>query len=140
MGRIYAGWAYSQLWLKAERFQDQGFSSLDDWLRRYWDAIYEQRDPGNVTAMVRTWIGNDVADGGDLAATLGRIEARTVVMTATSDLYFTPADCAAEAAMIRGADYRDLETDWGHMAGSGQSPADTGVVDAELRRLLEAPA
>lgn len=141
-GRIYAGWAYSQPWLKAEKFRESGFTSLDDWLERYWDALFEQRDAANVTAMIRTWIANDAAAGvlenGDLVAALGRITATTRVMTATTDLYFTPADCRAEAAMIPGAVYRDLETDWGHMAGSGQSPDDTAAVEAALADLLAA--
>jgi homoserine O-acetyltransferase/O-succinyltransferase len=137
-GRIYAGWAYSQPWLKSETFRQMGFKDLDDWLLRYWDGLFEQRDAGNVTAMVRTWIANDAADGKDLAAALGRVTAKTLVMTATTDLYFTPADCRAEAAMIPGAVYRDLETDWGHMAGSGQSAADALAVDGALRDLLAA--
>jgi homoserine O-acetyltransferase/O-succinyltransferase len=136
VGRIYAGWAYSQAWLKAEMFKESGFSDLDDWLARYWDALYQQRDAGNITAMARTWIANDAADGGNLAGALGVVTARTLVLSASSDLYFTPADCAAEAAMIPGAAYRDLETLWGHMAGSGQSAADTEAVDAALLELL----
>lgn len=136
-GRIYAGWAYSQPWLKAERFRETGYADLDDWLVRYWDALFMARHAGDLTAMWRTWIGNDVADGGDLASALGRIEARAVVATATTDLYFTPADCAAEAAMIPGAAYVDLATDWGHMAGSGQSEADTRTIDAIIADLLQ---
>ena len=58
-------------------------------------------------------------------------------MTATTDLYFTPADCAAEAAMIPGAVYRDIETDWGHMAGSGQSVEDTAVIDRAIAEILD---
>ena len=135
-GRIYAGWAYSQPWLKAERFREQGFASIDDWLERYWDALFEARDAGDLTAMWRTWIAHDVADGGDLAAALGRIRARTLVATASTDLYFTPADCAADAALIPGAAYETVETDWGHMAGSGQSEADAAAMDAMIVGLL----
>ncbi len=136
VGRIYAGWAYSQPWLKAERFREMGFASLDDWLIRYWDALFTARDAGDLTAMIRTWILNDVADGGDLGRALGAVRAHTLSMTATTDLYFTPADCAAEAALIPGAVYRDLATDWGHMAGSGQSPVDAAAIDAALGELL----
>ncbi|TVQ55783.1 MAG: alpha/beta fold hydrolase [Rhodobacteraceae bacterium] len=137
MGRIYAGWAYSQPWLKAERFRAMGYASLDDWLIRYWDALFERRDAGDLTAMLRTWIANDVADGGDLAVALGRITARTLVSTTSTDLYFTEADCRAEAAMIPGARYATLESDWGHMAGSGQNPEDAATIDAMLRSLLD---
>lgn len=138
MGRIYAGWAYSQPWLKAERFREMGFASLDDWLTGYWDALYEARDADDLTAMIRTWIANDVAEGQDLGAALGRITARTTVATATTDLYFTEADCRAEAALIRGARYVPLETDWGHMAGSGQSSADAAAIDALIAGVLAA--
>ncbi len=137
VGRIYAGWAYSQPWLKREWFRESGFTSLDDWLTRYWDALFMARDAGNLTTMIRTWIANDVADGGDLAAALGRIKAKTMVMTATTDLYFTPADCRSEAALIPGAAYQDIDTAWGHMCGSGQSLADNDIIDAAIGALLK---
>lgn len=138
VGRIYAGWAYSQPWLKRAAHRRMGFETLDDWLTAYWDALFEAREAHDIVAMARTWIANDVADGGDLAAALGRIEAETVVMTASTDLYFTPADCAAEAAMIPGARYREIDTDWGHMCGSGQSAPDTAAINAAIRDLLPA--
>lgn len=136
VGRIYAGWAYSQPFLKRQAFQAMGFEDLDDWLTRYWDALFMARDADSLTAMVRTWIANDVADGGSLKDTLSRITAKTTVATATTDLYFTPADCKADAAMIPGADYVSIDTDWGHMCGSGQSPEDTAAIDAMIRALL----
>lgn len=136
VGRIYAGWAYSQPFLKRGGFRVLGFEDLDDWLTRYWDALFMARDAGNLTAMIRTWIANDVADGGDLADALGRITAKTAVATSTTDLYFTEADCQAEADMIRGATYQSIATDWGHMAGSGQSEADTQAIDKILAELL----
>ncbi|MEM8742381.1 MAG: homoserine acetyltransferase, partial [Pseudomonadota bacterium] len=135
-GRIYAGWAYSQPWLKAGRFRELGYVDLDDWLSRYWDGLFMARDAGDLIAMWRCWIGHDVADGGALSAALGRITARTVVATAKTDLYFTPADCAADAALIPSATYQDIETDWGHMAGSGQSAADTRAINELIARLL----
>ncbi|MEM8790549.1 MAG: alpha/beta fold hydrolase [Pseudomonadota bacterium] len=140
VGRIYAGWAYSQPWIKRGGFTDPdygGYADLDDWLEGYWDKLFMARSAGDITAMARTWIANDVSDGGDLPEALGRVTARTHVMTATTDLYFTPADCAAEAAMIPGAIYSDIETDWGHMCGSGQSAADTRVIDAAIRAILD---
>jgi len=136
VGRIYAGWAYSQPWLKHECFRESGFASLDDWLTRYWDALFMMRDAANLTAMIRTWIQHDVADGGDLAAALGRVKAETLVMTATTDLYFTPTDCRYEADLIPGARYQDIETDWGHMCGSGQFAADTDRIDRAIRAIL----
>ncbi|MEM1298695.1 MAG: alpha/beta fold hydrolase [Pseudomonadota bacterium] len=144
-GRVYAGWAYSQPWIKrhgwdAETIRDTfgTFDNVDAWLEGYWDKLFMARHAGDLTACARTWMANDVADGGNLATALGQITARTHVMTATTDLYFTPADCAAEAAMIHGATYSDIETDWGHMCGSGQSPDDTRIIDAEIAQILSA--
>lgn len=131
-GRVYAGWAYSQPWLRREGWRETGHTSLDDWLARSWDAPYTARHAGDCAAMWRTWIAHDVADGGDLAAALGRIRARTLVATSSTDLYFTPADCAADAALVPGARYETIETDWGHMAGSGLSPQDSARIDALL--------
>lgn len=136
VGRIYAGWAYSQPWLKRECFRESGYTSLDDWLIRYWDALFQARDAGDITTMIKTWINHDVADGGNLAAELRQITAKTTVMTATTDLYFTPADCRSEADLIPGAHYADIDTDWGHMCGSGQSPSDTDVIDSTARSIL----
>jgi homoserine O-acetyltransferase len=142
-GRVYAGWAYSQPWIKRFGWREPSyeaaygaFETLDAWLEGYWDKLFMARHAGDIAAMARTWIANDVADGGPLATALGRIAARTVVMTATTDLYFTPADCREEAGMIPGATYRDIETDWGHMCGSGQSPQDTATIDAAIGALL----
>ena len=135
-GRVYAGWAYSQPWLRREGWRETGHDSLDDWLARTWDAPYAARHAGDCAAMWRTWIAHDVADGGDLAAALARITAPTLVATASTDLYFTPADCAADAALVPGARYETIETDWGHMAGSGLSPADAARIDALLKSHL----
>ena len=143
VGRIYAGWAYSQPWIKRHGWEAatnrETFGAFEDvgaWLEGYWDKLFMARHAGDIAACARTWIAHDVADGGDLATALGRITARTHVMTTTTDLYFTPADCRAEAGMIRGATYADIDSDWGHMAGSGQSEADTAVMDAAIARML----
>lgn len=139
VGRIYAGWAYSQGWVKRKAYEAVdygGYADLDDWLVNYWDRLFMARSAGDITTMARTWLAHDVADGGDLGASLGRITARTVVMTASTDLYFTPPDCRAEAAMIPGAEYRDIETDWGHMCGSGQSSRDADTIDGAIAALL----
>ncbi|MEM7058448.1 MAG: alpha/beta fold hydrolase [Pseudomonadota bacterium] len=142
-GRVYAGWAYSQPWVKRHGWQAETIRSIfgemadvEAWLSDYWDKLFMARSAADITACARTWMANDVADGGDLAMALGRITAKTLVMTATTDLYFTPADCQAEAAMIPGAEYRDMQTDWGHMSGSGQSAEDTAVMNAAIAEVL----
>jgi len=69
-----------------------------------------------------------------LAEALGRIRAATTVVAGRHDLYFPPADCAAEAAMVPGARLAVLESDLGHRAGNPrQAPAEQVL----LRELVE---
>ena len=38
--------------------------------------------------------------------------------------------------MIPDAEYRDIVSDWGHMAGSGQNEPDNKAIDAAVADLL----
>nr|WP_316627684.1 hypothetical protein [uncultured Brevundimonas sp.] len=73
---------------------------------------------------------------GDLDLTLGAIKADTIIMPASSDLYFPVADAAEEARRIPGAELRILETDWGHVAGEGLNEADTTAIERSIADLL----
>lgn len=80
-------------------------------------------------------------DGGDgeagLARALGRIRAATTVVAGRHDLYFPPADCAAEAALIGGARFTVLESDLGHRAGNpSRSPQDQERLRAIVDELM----
>jgi homoserine O-acetyltransferase len=135
-GRIYAGWAYSQSWLKRDGWRETGHVSLEDWLARTWDAPYMARDAADLTTMWLTWIAHDVADGGDLAGALGRITAPTLVAASATDLYFTPQDMAAEASLVCDARFEMVVSDWGHMAGSGLSAREGARFEALLGDFL----
>ncbi len=128
--RIYASWAASQAFYRAGLWKP-GYADLEDYLTRAWEANYRKKDPLDLLAMLRTWAGNDLGAvaGGDLAAALGRITARTLVMPSTTDLYFTPEDVAAEAALIPRATLVPIVSIWGHRAGNPwQNPADEHVI------------
>jgi homoserine O-acetyltransferase len=78
----------------------------------------------------------EASGDGDLAAALGRIQARTAVVAASCDLYFPPADCAAEAALIPGASFQILDSDLGHRAGNPRdSPAEQALIRAAVEAL-----
>lgn len=140
LGRVWAGWALSQAWYREHRFRDLGYSSLEDFLVRYWEAIYLSRDAGNLVAMMRTWQAFDLSAndelGGDYEAAMGAIQAQAVIMPGQTDLYFPPEDSAAEVALLRHGRLAPIPSIWGHYAGGGRTAADTGFIDAELRRLL----
>ena len=140
--RIYASWAASQEFYRRREYLNQGYTDLDDYLARAWEPFYRKRAAIDHLAMLRTWMRNDLGRipgcDGDLAAALGRIRARTLVMPSTSDLYFTPEDCAADAARIPGAVFRPIHSWRGHRAGNpAMDPHDAGAIRAAVHALLK---
>jgi hypothetical protein len=77
-----------------------GYESLEDYLQRGWEAGYRKRDPHNLLAMIDTWLRCDVSNNsiyqGDYHRALSSIQAKTLVMPSTTDLYFTLEDCEVE--------------------------------------------
>jgi len=140
VGRIYAGWAYSQDWYRARGYQALGFETLDDYLVGYWDALYAERDANSIMTMTWTWIHNDISANdvfnGDLAAALNAITAKTLLMPGMTDLYFRTADNEAELQHIADGRLIEIASYWGHMAGAGQNEADTLFIDKALQDLL----
>jgi homoserine O-acetyltransferase len=137
--RIYASWAASQAFYRDRLYAMLGYRDLEDYLVRAWEASYRRRDPHDLLAMLRTWICCDVSKRhGSLAAALGSIRARTLVMPSATDLYFTPQDCADDAAAIPGARLREIPSIWGHRAGNpSQNPEDARFIRAAVDQLLE---
>ncbi|HSM83602.1 MAG TPA: alpha/beta fold hydrolase [Nodosilinea sp.] len=140
--QIYASWAASQAYYRAKPYLAWGYESLEDYILRGWEAGYRRRDPHNLLAMIDTWLRCDVGDNptyqGDYARAMGAIAAATLVMPATTDLYFTPEDCEAEAAMIPRAEYRPIPSIWGHRAGNPyQNPEDERFIRGAIAALLD---
>jgi len=138
--RVYASWAASQAFYRQHLYRPLGYADLEDYLVRSWEAAYRRRDPHDLLAMLRTWIACDVAagprHGGDLARALGAIRARTLVVASATDLYFTPEDCAAEAAAIPGARFVTIPSIWGHRAGNPhQNPEDASFIRRAIEEL-----
>ncbi len=122
MGRVYAGWAMSQAFYRERLYEQAGFSSLEDFLVRSWEANFLRRDAHDLLAALETWMVSDISDNaiynGDLAAALGAITARAIIMPSRTDLYFTPEDSEIETAMMPNAELRPIESIWGHRAGN----------------------
>jgi homoserine O-acetyltransferase len=140
---IYASWAASQPFYRRGGHLEQGAMAVETYVERFWLPAYRRHDPRDLIAMLDVWLANDVAAAAglcsdnpdaDLAAALGRIEAATTVVAGRHDLYFPPADCAAEAALIRGSRFVLLESDLGHRAGN---PTQAPALQAQLRQELE---
>lgn len=139
--RIYASWAASQAFYREGLYTQFGYKSLADYLERGWEQNYRKRDPHNLIAMLDTWLRCDVSDNpiynGDYLRAMGAIQAKTLVMPAATDLYFTPEDCAAEAALIPHAEYAPIPSIWGHRAGNPyQNPEDAAFIRQAIQALF----
>ncbi len=143
MGRVYAGWAMSQAFYRERAYEAVGFSSLEDFLVRSWEANFLHRDPHNLLASLDTWSASDIADNplhaGDLSSALGAITARTFVMPSETDLYFTPEDSRIEADQMPNAEFRPIPSIWGHRAGNPTlNPEDEAFLRGAVVELLAA--
>jgi homoserine O-acetyltransferase len=139
--RVYAGWGFSQAFYLQERWREIGYTTLEDFLVRFWEGFFlDERDANNLLTMLWTWQHGDIGatEGfdGSLERALASIRARAIVMPAEKDLYFPPEDNAYEVEHMPNAELRVIPGVWGHFAGGGANPADTAFIDQALKELL----
>jgi homoserine O-acetyltransferase len=145
MGRIYAGWALSQTFYRRELWRGLGFTSLEDFLVRSWEANFLRRDMRNLLAQLWTWQHADISDNdryrGDLSSALAGIAARVLLMPSATDLYFQTDDNRAELLHLTSATLAEIPSVWGHRAGNPRdNPDDSEFVDSQVSALLGSPA
>lgn len=134
--RVYAGWMFSQAFYRDKIDQLQmGAPDLQTFLA-FLEGHFLARDANDLLTMLDSWQTADISGGGDLAAALGAIRARALVMPCETDLYFPVADNAAEVALLPDAELKAIPSIWGHMAASGLNPVDAAFIDAQLKDLL----
>lgn len=140
--RIYASWAASQAYYREGLYYQFGYDSLEDYLLRGWEANYRRRDPHDLLAMIDAWlhcdVGNNPTYQKDYQQALRSITAKTLVMPSSTDLYFTPEDCQAEADIIADAQYSPIPSIWGHRAGNPyQNSEDEKFIRLAVKKLLD---
>ncbi|MEA2407182.1 MAG: homoserine O-acetyltransferase/O-succinyltransferase [Thermoleophilaceae bacterium] len=139
MGRVWAGWGFSQAWYRNQLHRAMGSDSLEDFLAEY-ESMFLARDANNMLAMIATWQASDISanDGfhGDFERALAAIDAPAVVMPGATDLYFHADDSEYEVRHMRRAELRPIPSIWGHYAGGGRDPEATAFIDDCLRELL----
>lgn len=141
MGRIYATMAMSQDFYRDELWRGIGFSSLEDFLVRNWEANFSRRDPSDLLAQLWTWQHGDISANarfqGDLPAALRAISARVLLMPGDQDQYFRVEDNRRELAHLRHAELRPIASVWGHRAGNPvQNAADAEFIRAAVHEWL----
>lgn len=136
-GRVYAGWAYSSAFFSDQLYHEFGYLSAADVLVR-WGVDHEAYDARDLMSCLRMWRSADIGrHRGGLAAGLGRIEARTVLMPSSTDAYFTLAENELEAGNLSNGELRVLSSPLGHVAGRpGIRVQEQNDVDSCLRDLL----
>ena len=145
MARVYAGWALSQAFYRAELWRGLGYATLEAFLVESWEAQFLRRDANDLLAQIWTWWHSDIADNeiyrGDLAAALGAIRAKALIMPSQTDLYFRTADNESERRHLADAELRPIPSIWGHRAGNPRdNPPDAAYLRAAVAELLAAQA
>ena len=138
---LFALYLLSNRFWTEERWRALGFSSVSDFVVGFLEGYFLPMDVNDLLCEAWKWQHGDVSrhTGGDLAAALGRITAKTYVMPISTDLFFPVEDCAAEQALVPGSELRVIEDVHGHGSLFGLDPGYLPQVDAALGELLATP-
>jgi homoserine O-acetyltransferase len=144
MGRVYAGWAMSHAFYCDEVWREAGFTSLEDYLVRAWDAAFARRDANDLLAQIGIWQRGDIsacaAFGGDMNRALAAIRARILLMPGQTDRYFDPRDNEDDISRLvnaKSAEFHPIPSIHGHRAGNPVTNAvDRAFIQAEISALL----
>lgn len=109
-----------------------------DFSENFLGSLFAAMDPNVLLTMAWKWQHGDVARNtdGDLAAALGRVSAKFYDLPISTDMFFPPADAAAEVALCPAAELRVLESLCGHFGLFGFEPAYLDQVDSHLSELF----
>lgn len=135
---IWAVLGLSTEFWKQEVWRGLEFTSKEQFLTEFLEPYFTVMDPNDLLCQAWKWQRGDVArhTGGDLAAALGRITAKTFVLPIDEDMFFPPRDCRPEQEMIAGSELRVIEDVGGHLSLFGTNPAFMPQVDRHLGELL----
>lgn len=93
LGRVYAGWGFSQAFYRARLYESAlGFKDLEDFMVNFWEAWALSKDAENMLVMLHTWQAADVSAqepyNGDFEKAMKGIKAKALVLPGLTDLYF----------------------------------------------------
>ena len=136
--QIWSVMGLCQDFYNKEAWREAGYTSLEDFLHRFWEAYFAPMDPNNLIWMGWKWRHGDVSlhTGGDLKAALGRIKAKTYVVPFSRDMFFPPADCEAEQKLIPNSKFRVINSLWAHFAMFCFTKSDRDQLDSAIGDLL----
>lgn len=135
---IWAVMGFSTEFWKQEVWRALEFESKEAFLEGFLEPYFTVMDPNDLLCMAWKWQRGDVTrhTGGDLAAALGRITAKTFVIPIDEDMFFPPRDCKAEQELIPNSELRIVEDVLGHLGLFGVAPTYMPQIDRHLADLL----
>jgi homoserine O-acetyltransferase len=136
--RLFAASGFTPRLFNEAAWRALGFTTVDDFITGFVENHFLPQDPNNLVAMLRKWRAGDASRhaGGDLAAALGRVTARTEVIAIEEDGFFPVDDIAAEQSLTPNSALKRVSSIWGHLALFGVDPAWNAAVDQILAELL----
>ncbi|KAK5631132.1 hypothetical protein RRF57_006847 [Xylaria bambusicola] len=137
LGRVYAGWGFSQAFYREKVYETHlGFKDLDSFMVGFWEA--------NMMTMLSTWQSADCSKQdlykGDFELAMRSIKAKTLILPSKTDLYFPPEDSEIEVANMSPGIGKCIAypSIWGHWAGGpGDSKEDVKWLDEKLKAFFE---
>ncbi len=140
--RLWSVMGFSTEFWKQEHWKTLGFDSADAFQTGFMEPYFGAMDPNALLTMAWKWQRGDVSrhTGGDLAAALGRVTAKTFVMPIDEDMFFPVRDCAAEQQLVRNSELRVIKSISGHLGLFSLEPSYMEQVDRHLGELLATPA
>ncbi|MES9850328.1 MAG: alpha/beta fold hydrolase [Candidatus Thiodiazotropha sp. L084R] len=141
LARYFSMIGLSKEFYAQESWRGAGFSSLEEFETNFWEAWFALMDPNALLTSLRKWQHADVSKhtDGNLAAALGRIQAKVYNMPFEKDLMFTVDECKVEHELTPNSELRPIPTLWGHFGMLGVAPEDKTFIDNTLKELLSQP-
>ncbi len=135
---IWAVMGFSTEFWKQEVWRALEFTSKEAFLTGFLEPYFTVMDPNDLLCLAWKWQRGDVArhTGGDLAAALGKITAKTFVMPINEDMFFPVRDCKAEQEMVAGSELRVVDDVLGHLGLFAVAPTYMPQIDRHLGELL----
>jgi homoserine O-acetyltransferase len=135
---IWAVMGFSTEFWKQEGWRALEFESKEAFMEGFLEPYFTAMDPNDLLCLAWKWQRGDVArhTGGDLAAALGRITAKTFVIPIDEDMFFPVRDCRAEQELVPDSELRITEDILGHLSLFGVAPTFMAQIDRHLGELL----
>lgn len=136
---IWAVMGLSTEFYQQEKWKMFGVETAEQFTNGFLQPLFQSLDPNSLLTMGWKWQRGDVSrhTNGDLAAALGRITAKVLVMPIDEDMFFPVRDCAVEQALIPNSELKIISSICGHFGLFGADGAEYfNQIDQYLSELL----